>query len=228
MSVDVETRVDVTNRDALGEQYAQYKAVSVLAVASLILGLLSAAAFLTWALAVIPLLGLLTGLIALRRIHVNSAELTGNKFAWAGIATSVLFFCGGWGFLSYSYMKELPPGYERLSYAQLQPDPDVPGEVYPPDVANFDGHRVFIKGYVYPGKQTSGIKQFVLCRDNGDCCFGGQPRLTDRIMVNLEGPLALEYSTRLRHLAGTFHVEPGRAVDGLGGAIYHLDADYLK
>ena len=176
----------------------------------------------------IPLLGLTTGSIALRRIHLNSAELTGKKFAWAGIAASALFFCGGWSFLSYSYVKELPPGYERLSYAQLQPDPDVPGQVYPPDVVNYDGHRVFIKGYVYPGKQTSGIKQFVLCRDNGDCCFGGQPRLTDRIMVNLEGPLALEYSTRLRHLAGTFHVEPGRAVDGLGGAIYHLEADYLK
>jgi hypothetical protein len=228
MSVDLETRRDPMVPHPVGDDYGQYKAVSVLAVASLILGVLSLAAFLTWALAVIPFLGVFTGLMALRRIRVNSTELTGRKFAWAGIATSVLFFAAGWSYLGYLYVKELPPGYERLSYAQLQPDPDVAGEVYPPGITEYNGHRVFIKGYVYPGKQTSGIKQFVLCRDNGDCCFGGQPRLTDRIMVNLEGPLALEYTTRLRHLAGTFRVEPGRAVDGLGGAIYHLDADYLK
>jgi hypothetical protein len=224
MSVDVETR----SSDALLEDYSQYRALSALAVASCILGVLSAATFLSWSLALIPFLGVLTGLIALRRISVNAAELTGKKLAWAGVALSLVFFCGGWGYLAYLYAAELPPGYERLSYAQLQPDPDEQGQIYPPEITEKSGQRVFIKGYVYPGKQTSGIKQFVLCRDNGDCCFGGQPRLTDRILVKLDGPLLLEYSTRLRHVAGTFRVEPGRATDGLGGVIYHLDADYLK
>jgi hypothetical protein len=220
--------VEMHSSDALMEDYAHYRALSALAVASCVLGLLSAATFLSWSLAIIPLLGLLTGLAALVRIGRNAGELTGTKLAWVGVALSVIFFCGGASYLTYAYMAELPPGYERLNYAELQPDPDVQGQIYPPQISAKSDQRVFIKGYVYPGKQTSGIKQFVLCRDNGDCCFGGQPRLTDRILVTLSGPLALEYSTRLRHVAGTFRVEPGRATDGLGGVIYHLDADYLK
>ncbi len=210
------------------EDYSQYRALSVSAVASCLLGLLSITSFLGWALIVIPVVGLLVGLIALWRIRANPTELTGRTIAWAGIALSLAFMFGGAGYLTYDYVTEVPPGYARLSYAELQPDPDNPGELFPPSIEARDGERIFIKGYVYPGKQTSGIKQFVLCRDNGDCCFGGQPKLTDRVLVTLKGPLSLEYSTRIQRLAGTFRVEPGRATDGLEGVIYHLDADYLK
>ena len=49
-----------------------------------------------------------------------------------------------------------------------------------------DGKKVFIKGYMYPSSQMTGIREFVLCRDNGTCCFGGQPRLTDMIRVKLK------------------------------------------
>ena len=125
-------------------------------------------------------------------------------------------------------MTEVPPGYQRLNYAELQPDPETQGEVFPPAIEQRDGDRVFIKGYVFPAKQTSGIKQFVLCRDNGDCCFGGQPKLTDRVLVTLKGPLSLNFSTRLQRVAGTFRVEPGQGTDGISGVIYHLDADYLS
>lgn len=225
MSVELDSRM---TDEALPEDDAQYRAISVLAVTSGGLGLLSSLAFLNWGLGIIPILGVLTGIVALRRIRLRPTELTGSRVAWAGIVLSVLFWCGGWTYLAYAYVTEVPAGYERLSYASLQPDPDVKGEVYPPGVGDWNGKRVFIKGYVYPGQQQSGIKQFVLCRDNGDCCFGGQPKLTDRILVTLEGPLALEYSTRQRRVGGTFRFEPANAVDGLGGVIYHLDADYLK
>ncbi|HEY4311580.1 MAG TPA: DUF4190 domain-containing protein [Pirellulales bacterium] len=211
------------------DDYSQYRALSVLAVASCILGLLSATSFLAWALAaIIPALGVITGIVALVRIRKNPTELTGQAVAVAGIVLSILFLGAGASYLTYDYVTEVPPGYERLNYAELQPDPETQGEIFPPAISERSGERVFIKGYIYPGKQTTGIKQFVLCRDNGDCCFGGQPKLTDRIMVNLKGPLSLNYSTKLRRLAGTFRVEPGRATDGLGGVIYHLDADYLK
>jgi len=224
MSVHVEAGLS----SVIEEDYSQYRALSVLAVASCVLGLLSIATFLSWALIVIPVLGLLMGAFALLRIRANPTELTGQTIAWAGIALSLAFMSGGAGYLTYDYVTEVPPGYARLNYAELQPDPDKPGEVFPPAIQARDGEQVFIKGYIYPGKQTSGIKQFVLCRDNGDCCFGGQPKLTDRILVTLKGPLSLEYSTRIKRLAGTFRVEPGRATDGLEGVIYHLDADYLK
>jgi hypothetical protein len=68
----------------------------------------------------------------------------------------------------------------------------------------------------------------VLCRDNGDCCFGGQPKVTDMILVTLTDPLRLDYSTRLHRLAGTFKVARGRTVEGVSDAVYQLEADYLK
>ena len=192
------------------------------------MSVLSVLAFLDWTLAIVPLVGMIAGAIALWRIRANPADLSGEGFALVGVLLSAVLLVAGLGRLTYAYVNEVPPGYQRLSYADLQPDPDVAGETFPPAVAQLDGQRVFVKGYVFPGKQTTGIKTFVLCRDNGQCCFGGQPKLTDRIQVTLKGPLALNYSTRMLRLAGTFHVEPRSAVDGLGGVLYHLDADYMK
>jgi hypothetical protein len=141
----------------------------------------------------------------------------------------LVFLSAGWGIAGMIYATEVPEGYQRISYEQLQPDQDAPGQIMPPSALELDGKRVFIKGYVFPGAQQRGLKQFVLCRDNGDCCFGGNPKLTDRILVNLADPMRLEYSTRLHKLAGTFRIKPARATDGLdGGVLYHLEADYLK
>jgi hypothetical protein len=210
------------------EGMVPYRALSALAVVSCVLGALSVLAFLDWTLAIVPAVGMVTGAIALWRIRKNPADMSGEGFAIVGVALSAMLMVGGLGRLSYAYVHEVPDGYQRLSYADLQPDPDVAGQVYPPEVERFEGQKVFVKGFVFPGNQTTGIKTFVLCRDNGTCCFGGQPKLTDRIQVTLKGPLSLNYSTRMVRLAGTFHVEPRQAVGGLGGVLYHLDADYLK
>ena len=33
--------------------------------------------------------------------------------------------------------------------------------------------------------RPQGITQFLLVRDQGTCCFGGNPKVTDRILVQL-------------------------------------------
>jgi hypothetical protein len=144
------------------------------------------------------------------------------------VALGIAFLIGGWTLAGVVYATEVPEGYERLNYSALQPDENTPGEVIPPDVKKWDGKRVFLKGYAYPGAQQQGIKKFVLCRDNGDCCFGGQPKLTDMVLVELKEPLSLTYSRRVQRVAGTFRVSPAQATDGLGGVVYQLEADYLK
>jgi hypothetical protein len=225
MSVDLEHPI---HEDTPVEDYTQYRAISIAAIISCALGALSVITFLSWVLAIIPLLGLIMGVVALVRIRRNPAELVGAQIANAGIGLSLLFSATGGAYLVYDYMTEVPSGYERLSYATLRADDAQPGQLYPPEVNDLDGHRVFVKGYVYPTKSEQGVKEFILCRDNGDCCFGGQPPLTERIMVDLKGQLTYKYATRMVRVAGTFRVEPGKAVDGLGGVLYHLEADYLK
>jgi hypothetical protein len=227
-------RVEGPTSSYIEPDYAAYKALSTSAVVSCVLGVLSIATLMSYeyglALGVIPIVAIVLGVRALWVIHSNPLEFTGKRPAQVGVVLATLFLLTGWGLAGMVYATEVPEGYERLSYADLQPDESVPGQIVPPDVMKWNGKRIFIKGYVYPGQvQKDNIKRFVLCRDNGDCCFGGNPKLTDRILVELADPLRLTYSRRLQRLAGTFRVQPGEATEDLGGGVvYHLDADHLE
>jgi hypothetical protein len=146
------------------------------------------------------------------------------------LVSSLVFVVAGPALLTYQYVTEVPDGYERISYSELQPDPAEPGQQVPPSALALEGKRIFIKGFVYPGREKDGIRQFLLVRDQGDCCFGGNPKITDRIQVTLVGPLRLTYQSRLHRVGGTFHVAASdTAVGGAkGGVFYHLEADYVQ
>jgi len=224
MSVDLARQPRLTRA---GDE-TLYRAVSPLAVLSFVLGILSVFALLAWGLALIPAIALVAGGIACRRINQRPMELTGRPLALIGMTLAALLWAAGWARLEYIELTEVPEGYLKVSYDELQPDPHVPAQVFPPRAAELDGKRVFLKGFAFPGRQTSGIKDFVLVRDNGDCCFGGNPKLTDMVQVSLAGPLAMEYAPRQRSVAGTFHVNRGKALDGLQQPIYFIEADYLQ
>ncbi len=215
---------------APADHYEQYRALSTSAVASLIVGLLSPLAILDWTLVVIPLIGVPLSLLALVKVRRHRDELSGEALARTGLLLTLLFSIVGPAWLSYVYVTEVPDGYARISYSELQPDESQPGQLVPPQALDLEGKKIFIKGYVYPGQRKDGIREFLLVRDQGDCCFGGDPKITDRIQVSLEDSLELTYQTRLHKLGGTFHVEPqNKAIDGAkGGVFYHLKADYLQ
>jgi hypothetical protein len=224
MSVDLEPAID-----EVPDEFLQYRALSSLAVISLIVGLLSVLTLFDWFWLVLPVCGILLGVCAWRNVKSRPTELTGLALAKLAVALSVLFLFAGPSWLTYEFLHEVPEGSEPISYSTLQPDVTVPGEKIPPAALALDGKRVFIKGFVYPGgKQKEGIKTFVLVRDRGDCCFGGNPKITDRIQVTLNDPLRLRMEDlRLHGVAGVFHVKPSGAVGGIGGVFYHLEADYL-
>lgn len=224
---EMSTALDIpTAVDPLAEE--QYRALSLLAVVSFGCGLLSALVLISVWLSLIAVLGVLVGLYAGYQVRRQPDELTGGGLARAGLILSLVMLIVGWARAGYVYATEVPEGYQRVSYAQLQPDNRRPGEIVPQSALALDGQRVFIKGYVYPGEQSRGIKRFVLCRDNGACCFGGQPKLTDMIQVDLEEPLTLDYSPFLKRLGGIFYVDRTEASDDLGGVLYRLEADYLR
>jgi hypothetical protein len=221
MSVDLEYRSAET-------EPLTYRAVSRAAVVSFALGLLSIVAILDWSLVAIPLVGILLGLYAVAQVRSRGDELTGLILAKAATALSLFFLVAGLSWLSYSYATEVPPGYMRVSYDELQPDQNQPQQPIPSSAIDLDGKNIFIKGFVYPGRQTTDIQEFLLVRDKGDCCFGGNPKITDRIQVTLSDPLRLTFSSRLHHVAGKFHVRPTQTPAGSGGVYYYLEADYLQ
>lgn len=205
-----------------------YRALATSAVASLALGVLSILALLDWWLALIPIAGVILGLVALRKIHKQPEEYTGRGVAIAGIVLGTLFWLGGFGRLGYIHATEVPTGYARIDYSLLQPQPDDPPNSIPPEAKALDGKKIFIKGYVYPGLQRDGITQFLLVRDQGTCCFGGNPKITDRIQVALSDPKGFTFTSSLFKVAGTFRIaEPTQAVNAKGIVFYHLDGAIL-
>ncbi len=207
----------------------QYRVLSSLAVVSFVVGLLSSLILFNWMLGIIPMIGIVCGAWALLRIRSRSDELTGEGIALIGTLLSSLFLMGGWSWAAYEYATELPSDkYMRVSYAQLQPPDDDPQQIPPESAKELDGKWVFIKGYVYPTGQRAGLTHFVLCRDNGTCCFGGKPKLTDMIEVQLQIPLKIDYSPREHKLGGIFRVHTTQSNDVQGSVLYQLEADYVK
>jgi hypothetical protein len=140
-----------------------------------------------------------------------------------------LLLVGGIALHATVYALEVPEGYQRISFYELQPSEDRPDLPVPPKALDLNGQKVFVKGFVYPDGQQSNIQRFVLVPDRGTCCFGGQPKLTDMIEVTVVTKDRLRYSLQMRKLAGTLHVDTRlKPVDGLGGVYYRLDADYVR
>jgi hypothetical protein len=153
-----------------------YRAVSSAAVVSLVFGIASILAFLDWLLLFLPSVGLIAGLTASRKIRLYPEELSGGGLARAGTLLSLVAVVAAPCWLWYSMITEAPEGYLRISYAELQPDRGAPPTEIPRTATELEGKRVFIKGFMYPGPERSGIRRFILCRDNGTCCFGGPNR----------------------------------------------------
>ena len=157
-------------------------------------------------------------------------ELIGRKAASFGFFGSIVVMAIGIGYYSYIYATEVPEGCERISFSMLKPD-KVKNEVYPSEMEKYDGKRVFIKGFVRPSDRKIGLEKFLLVGDFGSCCFGGTPKLTDMVAIELKDGLKANYSFRVRRIAGTFRLhKSGRAVDedGVPNVIYTIEADYLK
>ncbi len=105
------------------------------------------------------------------------------------------------------------------------------GQVVPPSALALEGKKIFIKGYIYPGREKDGIRQFLLVRDQGDCCFGGNPKITDRIQVTLDDPLTADLRVRgcTKWAARSTWKSRRTTIDGAkGGVYYHLRADHLQ
>ncbi|RIK78767.1 MAG: hypothetical protein DCC68_14500 [Planctomycetota bacterium] len=206
----------------------EYRAISSSAVSCLALGVLSVLALLSWWMLLLPATAIVLGLFGLRQIRRRGDELTGAPLAKIGLALALAFGVCGAGRLSYIYATEVPEGYTRINYAPLQPEAANSVEI-PESAKALDGQKVFIKGFILQGTQLNGIRTFLLVPDEGSCCFGGDPKLTDRIQVSLADPAGIDYVQGLQKVAGVFRIRPmPQAVDAKGGVLYHVDEAFLR
>ncbi|SMP38364.1 Protein of unknown function [Neorhodopirellula lusitana] len=73
-----------------------------------------------------------------------------------------------------------------------------------------DGRKVKLRGYILPStlfKETD-IAEFVLVRDNQECCFGPGAALFDCVMVKMQGGKTTDFVTRPVTVEGKFVFDP--------------------
>ena len=110
----------------------------------------------------------------------------------------------------------------------LKADEAFKSSLLTPAVKKLDGAPIRIRGYILPSFQQSGLKQFVLVRDNMQCCFGPGAALHDCIVVDMEAGAAAEFTVRPVTVTGTFAIRELVGPDGQYLAIYHLDGKQVK
>lgn len=203
-----------------------YRPVAVLAPVSLFLGLASSLILFGLIGAVICILGIVVGSICLWQIRRSFGELGGRTLGRIGLSLSVLFLVSGSALHAYSFATEVPEGYERLSFNN---DIAKKGFVVQngatglhPDVQQLAEKKVFVKGYMYPTGEEEGLTAFILCKDNQQCCFGGQPKLTDMILVEMQDGATVDYTQSLVSVAGVFRTNTGGGAAGQN-PVYQID-----
>jgi len=111
---------------------------------------------------------------------------------------------------------------------EIEPGEEFRREMLPDSVEALAGQRIRIRGYILPTAQKRGIKQFVLVRDNQECCFGPGAAIFDCILVEMEPGETAEFSIRPVAVEGTFDIQEIRGLDGKHLAVYHLDGESVR
>lgn len=208
-----------------------YRALSRGAVASLVLALLGLPGLIPTFELMLAFagFGLLVALIARGTIRRYPNEYSGRLLAVGGILLNGALLFGGVGMHAYIYLTEVPDGFERVGFYELQtPEsrPDAPTA----RAMEVDGKDIFVKGYIHPASGSGQLRRFVLVPDLGTCCFGGEPRSSSMIEVTLAGGQTVRASNLRVKLAGKFavnkHLQQSRDFDNV--VFYRLQAEMVK
>jgi hypothetical protein len=207
-----------------------YKPIPPLAPVSALLGVCALSGLLSPLGLVFAVCGLALGLLAQRQIRQAEGGLSGRAIAATGVWTSVMLLVGCAALHVYWYQTEVPEGYQRISFGMDISKKgfvveDGRGRVHP-DIAALEGKPLFVKGFMYPGTQLEDLTTFLLCRDNGQCCFGGQPKLEDMIKVKMQDGLTADHSQHMVSVAGVFRLRDLRKAGNLEPA-FELEATHF-
>lgn len=99
------------------------------------------------------------------------------------------------------------------------------------EIEELNKKTIRIRGYILPASvfKQSGIDEFVLVRDNMECCFGPGAALYDCIMVQMEPGKTAEFTTRPIAVRGKFEIKEFLYPDSdTHYAIYKMTASEAK
>jgi len=109
----------------------------------------------------------------------------------------------------------------------IEPDAPYDRSMLTDSIEALAGQRIRIRGWILPTFRTKGLKEFVLVRDNQECCFGPGAALFDCILVTMQPGRTAEFSTKSVAVEGEFQIEEFRAGRQLL-AIYKLVGEQVE
>lgn len=101
----------------------------------------------------------------------------------------------------------------------------------PKEIEELNKKTIRIRGFILPQSvmKMTGFEEFVLVRDNMECCFGPGAALYDCIMVRMEKGKKADFTTRAVAVRGKFEIKEYKdTVTNQHLAIYFLTATEVK
>ncbi len=92
---------------------------------------------------------------------------------------------------------------------EIDKDASFKKELLTKDVTRLDGVNVKLRGYILPATlfKDTGISEFVLVRDNQECCFGPGAALFDCVIVEMVPGKTTDFVTRPVTVEGKFKID---------------------
>ena len=114
----------------------------------------------------------------------------------------------------------------------IEKDGDFKPEMITKELKELDKKTLTLRGFILPTSvfQQSGIKQFVLVRDNQECCFGPGAAIYDCVWVEMAPGKTTNFATRVVTVKGKFEIDTESYQYPEGGyyAIYRMTAEEAK
>ena len=114
----------------------------------------------------------------------------------------------------------------------IEKDGDFKPEMITKELKELDKKTLTLRGFILPTSvfQQSGIKQFVLVRDNQECCFGPGAAIYDCVWVEMAPGKTTNFATRVVTVKGKFEIDTEKYQYPDGGyyAIYRMIAEEAK
>lgn len=117
--------------------------------------------------------------------------------------------------------------FDDLTF-DIEPDAPFDRSMLTAEIEALNQSRIKIRGYILPTAQKRGIKQFVLVRDNMECCFGPGAALYDCILVEMTPGESAEFSVLPVAVTGTFRVEEFPGPEGRPLAVFQMRGEKVE
>ncbi len=113
----------------------------------------------------------------------------------------------------------------------IEADEDFLPEMLGENIRALDGKSVILRGFILGASvfQQQGFDEFVLIRDNQQCCFGPGAKIYHNVMVEMEDGKTADFSFRPVQVAGVLSIRPWvNPGDGKTYSVFHLAATSVK